>query len=142
MAFDGFSDDQRKSIEEALEFWDFYIRTETGGVRRTTQPWQWIYFVAYYREREDAEGIEPWLTDHIARYAIDKKGGTYAEGVLEAIYACAAREELQSGYERESDKLTFMTELMPRFLEKQKRLEKEWRDHHNAGSGPLPPAFE
>lgn len=139
----GLSDEQREYFNEYVcKFWDAFIVTQGGSIRRVTMPVILQPQLAWLiRPNTD---VEPTFWDREACVWASRENCGYAEALRELInsYFDDDREDMWNAFLRDTDDPARQAKIAEDFVQEQRRRERLWREAHNEWRDDLPPAFD
>lgn len=139
MSSDELSEDQKRLVSGAHEFWDVYIVTQGGAIRRTALPWNfWAYAVWLMHPHTD---VEPEYFDKVACREADESRCGYAEALFNVVDRFLD-ENMSAKYLIEARNDERWSLIKAAFIGEQERRERLWREAHDEWRQDLPPCLD
>lgn len=139
MSEDDLSERQRRLFSGTHDFWDVYVVTQGGSIRRTALPWDfWAYAVWLMHPHTD---VEPEFFDKAACREADGSRCGYAEALFNVIDRFLS-EEMSAGYLRDAADRERWASYKSSFIQEQERRERLWREAYNEWRKDLPPVLD
>ncbi|WP_380926158.1 hypothetical protein [Sphingomonas leidyi] len=133
------SPDQKKLFSGAHEFFDVYIVTQGGAIRRTALPWNfWAYAVWLMHPHTD---VEPEYFDQVACREADEARCGYAEALFNVVDRFLD-ENMSAKFLIDVRNDEKWKRCEKSFIAEQERREGVWREANNEFRKGLPPCLD
>lgn len=127
-------------LRGCARFYDVYILTQGGSIRRTCVPAQFFGFTAYLHVHQG--DLRPAFYDELICNVVNRDNCTYAEALVEVLHYAYSDDDTYERFLGTMGPPAGMTRVLETFRKQQSEREKLWREAHNEWREDLPPALD